>query len=396
MRRRGLAGVECLSGIPGSTGATPIQNVGAYGQDVSETIVSVSAYDRGAGTVVELGPEHCGFAYRSSAFKGSDRYVVLRVSFALERSPLARPIRYAELARTLGVAPGERPPLLTTREAVLELRRRKGMVIDPGDPDSVSAGSFFLNPILSREAFASLERRATERLGEGTQVPVWPDANGSGEDLGRLADRARRVSPGVRERARRHLLQAHTRDRQPRRRDQRRARRARPRDARRGASRVRREPASRADARRRRALEAVLGSERERVVVYVGGQRAALHAGQGALQGRAQRGGESRVQIRRTGQRARRARPARSRSTPDPGPRAPAEPAREARVRRRSRSAPRTTPLPRPRAARGRRAFPTGPARSMRPGTTLRPTRRASSRRRARRSASTIASAISS
>jgi UDP-N-acetylmuramate dehydrogenase len=175
----GLAGVECLSGIPGSTGATPIQNVGAYGQDVAETIVSVSAYDRRGGSIVKLGPEQCGFGYRSSAFKGSDRYVVLRVSLALERSPLAKPIRYAELARTLGVAPGERPPLHDTREAVLELRRRKGMVIDPGDPDSVSAGSFFLNPILSRETFASLERRATERLGEGTQVPVWPEANGS-------------------------------------------------------------------------------------------------------------------------------------------------------------------------------------------------------------------------
>jgi UDP-N-acetylmuramate dehydrogenase len=174
----GLAGVECLSGIPGSTGATPIQNVGAYGQDVSETVVSVSAYDRGAGKVVELEPEQCGFGYRSSAFKGSDRYVVLRVSFALERSPLARPIRYAELARTLGVAPGDRPPLRQARGAVLDLRRGKGMVIDPDDPDSVSAGSFFLNPILSRETFASLERRATERLGEGTQVPVWPDANG--------------------------------------------------------------------------------------------------------------------------------------------------------------------------------------------------------------------------
>jgi len=175
----GLSGVECLSGIPGSTGATPIQNVGAYGQDVSETIVSVSAYDRRAGAVVELEPEQCGFGYRSSAFKGSDRYVVVRVSFALERSRLAQGVRYAELARTLGVAPGDRPPLRDTREAVLELRRRKGMVIDPGDPDSVSAGSFFLNPILSSEAFASLERRATERMGEGTQVPVWPDANGS-------------------------------------------------------------------------------------------------------------------------------------------------------------------------------------------------------------------------
>ena len=175
----GLAGVECLSGIPGSTGATPIQNVGAYGQDVSETIASVSAYDRLAREVVELAPEQCGFAYRSSAFKGSDRYVVLRVSFALERSPLARPIRYAELARTLGVAPGDRPPLRQAREAVLDLRRGKGMVIDPDDPDSVSAGSFFLNPILSGEAFASLQRRATERLGEGTQVPVWPDGDGS-------------------------------------------------------------------------------------------------------------------------------------------------------------------------------------------------------------------------
>ena len=174
----GLSGVECLSGIPGSTGATPIQNVGAYGQDVSETIVSVSAYDRRAGAVVDLEPEQCGFGYRSSAFKGSDRYVVLRVSFGLERSPLARPIRYAELARTLGVEPGDRPPLRDTRDAVLELRRGKGMVIDAEDPDSVSAGSFFLNPILSREAFASLQRIAAQRLGEGTQVPVWPDTDG--------------------------------------------------------------------------------------------------------------------------------------------------------------------------------------------------------------------------
>ena len=175
----GLAGVECLSGIPGSTGATPIQNVGAYGQDVAETIAAVSAYDRHTRTMVELEPQQCGFGYRSSAFKGADRYVVLRVSFALERSPLARPIRYAELARTLAVEPGDRPPLRDTRDAVLELRRGKGMVIDPGDPDSVSAGSFFLNPILSGEAFASLQRRATERLGEETKVPVWPDANGS-------------------------------------------------------------------------------------------------------------------------------------------------------------------------------------------------------------------------
>jgi UDP-N-acetylmuramate dehydrogenase len=175
----GLAGVECLSGIPGSTGATPIQNVGAYGEDVSETIESVRAYDRHTRAIVDLGPAQCGFGYRSSAFKGSDRYVVLAVSFGLERSPLARGIRYGELARTLSVQPGERPPLRAVREAVLELRRGKGMVIDPGDPDSVSAGSFFLNPILSSEQFGALERRAVQRLGEGTRVPVWPDADGS-------------------------------------------------------------------------------------------------------------------------------------------------------------------------------------------------------------------------
>jgi UDP-N-acetylmuramate dehydrogenase len=174
----GLSGVECLSGIPGSTGATPIQNVGAYGQDVSETITSVLAYDRRTRAIVDLDPAQCGFGYRTSAFKGANRHVVLQVSFGLARSPLARGIRYAELARTLSVDAGERPPLSAVRDAVLELRRGKGMVLDPGDPDSVSAGSFFLNPNLSREDFAALERRAGERLGEGTRVPVWPDADG--------------------------------------------------------------------------------------------------------------------------------------------------------------------------------------------------------------------------
>lgn len=175
----GLAGVECLSGIPGSTGATPIQNVGAYGQDVAETITSVRAYDRHTRAIVDLGPAQCGFGYRTSAFKGSDRHVVLQVSFGLERSSRARGIRYAELASALAVDPGQRAPLSAVREAVLALRRGKGMVLDPGDPDSVSAGSFFLNPILSREDFVALEHRAAERLGEGTRVPVWPDADGS-------------------------------------------------------------------------------------------------------------------------------------------------------------------------------------------------------------------------
>jgi UDP-N-acetylmuramate dehydrogenase len=169
----GLAGFECLSGIPGSVGATPIQNVGAYGQEVSEAIVSVRAYDRLLDTVLEIPAGECGFSYRSSAFKRTPgRWVVLSVAFRLERRPDSKPIRYAELARALAVAEGERAPLADVRAAVLALRRRKGMVIDPGDPDSVSAGSFFTNPVLDAAAFAELEERAGER------PPRFPQADG--------------------------------------------------------------------------------------------------------------------------------------------------------------------------------------------------------------------------
>ena len=169
----GLAGVESLSGIPGSIGATPIQNVGAYGQEVAETITSVRALDRTTGEVAELAPADCGFAYRSSAFKRHPgRWVVLAVTFALERRELSGPLAYAELARTLGVQPGEGAPLADVREAVLGLRRGKGMVLDPDDPDSVSAGSFFTNPILSADAFAALEQRAPER------PPRFPEDDG--------------------------------------------------------------------------------------------------------------------------------------------------------------------------------------------------------------------------
>jgi UDP-N-acetylmuramate dehydrogenase len=174
-----LSGVECLSGIPGSVGATPIQNVGAYGEEVRETIVSVRVLDRRTGAVEELPPERCGFTYRSSAFKRDpQRWVVLAVRFALERSPDSAPIRYDELARTLAVATGDRAPLERAREAVLALRRGKGMVLDPDDPDSVSAGSFFTNPILSPDGFAALRRRAAERLGEHVRPPAWPEPDG--------------------------------------------------------------------------------------------------------------------------------------------------------------------------------------------------------------------------
>ena len=175
----GLAGVECLAGIPGSVGATPIQNVGAYGQEVSDTIRSVRVLDRERDTLEALAPEACGFSYRSSALKRTPgRWVVLAVTFALERSLRSAPIRYAELARRLGVALGDSAPLADVREAVLALRRGKGMVIDPADPDSVSAGSFFTNPVLDADAFAALERRVADRLGDGVVPPAFPDADG--------------------------------------------------------------------------------------------------------------------------------------------------------------------------------------------------------------------------
>src|SRR3954452_23272269 len=153
---QGLAGVECLSGIPGSTGATPIQNVGAYGQDVSETIAWVRVYDAETGDVRVMPAAECGFDYRRSVFKYRDRWTVLAVAFRLARSELSGPLRYAELARALDLPVGERAPLADVRAAVLALRRGKGMVIDPADPDSVSAGSFFTNPVLERAAFEAL------------------------------------------------------------------------------------------------------------------------------------------------------------------------------------------------------------------------------------------------
>jgi UDP-N-acetylmuramate dehydrogenase len=175
----GLAGVECLAGIPGSVGATPIQNVGAYGQEVAETIVGVRALDRARGTVHDLPPAACGFSYRSSAFKRDPgRWLVLSVRYALRASELSAPIRYAELARALDVELGERAPLADVRHAVLALRRRKGMVLDDADPDTYSAGSFFTNPILDADAWTALQERVNDRLGPDVNPPSWPEADG--------------------------------------------------------------------------------------------------------------------------------------------------------------------------------------------------------------------------
>jgi UDP-N-acetylmuramate dehydrogenase len=175
----GLAGIECLSGIPGSVGATPIQNVGAYGQDVSETIVGVRVYDRRSGRVEELSNEACEFTYRSSAFKREPgRWIVLAVTFALDGQTQSRPIGYAELALTLGVELGATAPLGDVREAVLSLRRGKGMVIDPDDPDSVSAGSFFTNPILEPADFEALRQRVGDSNGDEPGPPGFPEPDG--------------------------------------------------------------------------------------------------------------------------------------------------------------------------------------------------------------------------
>ncbi len=167
----GLAGLECMSGIPGLAGATPIQNVGAYGQEVSETITRVRVYDRQAGDVLEVPAGQCGFGYRTSRFRGTDRFVVLSVTFGLAVQARSVPVRYAELAGVLGVSPGDQADSTEARSAVIELRQRKGMVIDPADPDTRSVGSFFVNPVLDGAALAAVEAAARARCGADTRVP---------------------------------------------------------------------------------------------------------------------------------------------------------------------------------------------------------------------------------
>ena len=171
--RSGWIGVEALSGIPGSTGATPIQNVGAYGQEVAGSVATVRTWDRAEARIRTLAASECEFGYRDSLFKrerfrGGPRYVVLEVGFQLVVADRSEPVKYAELARALGVAIGDRVPLADVRTAVLGLRRGKGMVLDDADHDTWSAGSFFTNPLLSVEDAAQLPAEA----------PRWPAADG--------------------------------------------------------------------------------------------------------------------------------------------------------------------------------------------------------------------------
>jgi UDP-N-acetylmuramate dehydrogenase len=166
---QGWVGVEALSGIPGLAGAAPIQNIGAYGQDVSQTLAQVRVWDRRDAVVRTIPVADCGFGYRTSRFKRTpERYVVLEVVFQLEKGDLGAPVTYAELARALGVELGQRAPLADVRAAVLALRRGKGMVLDADDHDTWSVGSFFTNPIVAAEVAASLP----------VDAPRWPAEDG--------------------------------------------------------------------------------------------------------------------------------------------------------------------------------------------------------------------------
>lgn len=165
------SGIECLSGIPGSVGGTPVQNVGAYGQEVSETIDSVVALDLRSGEEVEFEKADCGFSYRTSVFNTTERgrYVILRVTYALVHDGEAR-VTYADLKKHFAEL-SRRPTLAEVREAVRTIRASKGMLLSPGDPDSRSAGSFFKNPVLSAEQFAALKEKAAAR---GVEIPSYP------------------------------------------------------------------------------------------------------------------------------------------------------------------------------------------------------------------------------
>ncbi|KGN38302.1 UDP-N-acetylmuramate dehydrogenase [Knoellia subterranea] len=175
----GWSGIEALSGIPGSAGATPVQNVGAYGQEVAQTIARVRVWDRQTQEVRTLSAPECHFTYRHSIFKASAQYVVLDVTFQFRTSEKSQPIAYADLATGLGVEVGARVPLVDAREAVLEQRRRRGMVLDAGDHDTWSCGSFFTNPIMSASRFDQLSERVRSELGDdGPTPPRFADASG--------------------------------------------------------------------------------------------------------------------------------------------------------------------------------------------------------------------------
>lgn len=180
----GLGGLECLSGIPGSAGATPVQNVGAYGAEVADTIRRVRLFDRRTGTDEWVAPRHLEFGYRTSTLKHSAHAVVLEVEFALDTDGRSAPLRYGELARTLGAEPGTRADPARVRDAVLALRAGKGMVLDEADRDTWSVGSFFTNPVVSEADYERLQSGSPDR------VPRYPATDGVKLAAGWLVERA--------------------------------------------------------------------------------------------------------------------------------------------------------------------------------------------------------------
>ena len=194
---RNCAGVECLSGIPGSVGGTPVQNVGAYGQEVSETIESVLALDLKDGQLREFCNEACGFSYRASIFNTTERgrFIIVRVTYSL--TPGGEPrIQYADLKKHFA-GRNETPKLADARHAVRQIRAAKGMLITAGDEDCRSAGSFFKNPVLSQTAYDDLVKRAEAK---GLRIPSYPAAGSMLKSLGCLAGRTLRIWQGIQQR----------------------------------------------------------------------------------------------------------------------------------------------------------------------------------------------------
>ncbi|MGW0891816.1 UDP-N-acetylmuramate dehydrogenase [Saccharopolyspora gloriosae] len=175
---QGLGNLECLSGIPGLTGATPVQNVGAYGVEISEMLVSVDLLDRHTGRIRTVLADDLGLVYRGSVLKHTADAVVLRARYLLRDGGESAPIRYAELARELDVTPGARVDVTRVREAVLRLRRTKGMVLDPEDHDTWSAGSFFTNPIVAADELPGVLELIAARVGPDERVPQYPASDG--------------------------------------------------------------------------------------------------------------------------------------------------------------------------------------------------------------------------
>ena len=188
----GIGGLECLSGIPGSVGATPVQNVGAYGVDISRVLHRVRVLNRATGADEWLDPYDLDLGYRTSKLKNTDHGVVLEVEFSLHADGLSEPIMYRELAERLGVQTGNRAPLATVRETVLELRRGKGMVLDPADHDTWSAGSFFTNPVVSSAELPQVRARVAAKAGAeaANSMPTFDAKGGVKLSAGWLIERA--------------------------------------------------------------------------------------------------------------------------------------------------------------------------------------------------------------